>query len=432
MASPLGHKFRLAHCDATTAMKTLATAILGLFVSLALLEGLCQGYYLLKNGSPYDSGRILGALGAATGPAASGERLPDLFSDQREVLHPYAGYVRDYNADFRAHFGYDTNASPLSRRAPDRLTIALFGGSVAMHLHQILEAAFAKALSAGGDPRRVVLVNFALGGYKQPQQLMALDYFLALGASFDAVINLDGFNEIVLPVTDNLPQGVSPYYPRLWDMRVSDSLDPEKLKTLAAIAADREKLAAVVAGLRGPVLSRSAAWGLWAGWRVAGLQRDIAARNASLEKKGDKPYVQSGPPFDKADSQATLASLARFWARCSRLMQAASTASGSAYYHFLQPNQYVAGSKPLSPEEKRTAYAPDEAYGRAASLGYPALFAAGRELATEGVPYIDATGIFKDHPETLYSDTCCHLNPAGYGILADFIVGRVLPALPRR
>lgn len=408
-------------------MKTLITAILGLVLSLALLEGLCQGYYLLKNKSAYDPGRILGALGASADNAASGPRLPELYTDQREIIHPYVGYVRDYNDDFRAHFGYATEHPPLVQRAPDRLTVALFGGSVAMHLHAALETAFAKALAASGDPRRAVLVSFALGGYKQPQQLMSLEYFLALGASFDVVINVDGFNEIALPFADNLPQGVFPYYPRLWDQRVSDSLDPGRLKALVAIAAAREKLAAVVSSLRAPVLSRSAAWGLWAGWRAANLQREIADRNAAIGKDGTKPFVQSGPPFANTDPQATMAALAQFWARCSRLMQAASTASGSAYYHFLQPNQYVADSKPLSQEEKNTAYAPEEPYSRAASLGYPALLAAGRELAASGIPYVDATTVFKDHSETLYSDTCCHLNPAGYDILADFIVSRVLP-----
>ena len=33
-------------------------------------------------------------------------------------------------------------------------------------------------------------------GYKQPQQLMAYNYLLSLGAEFDAVINIDGYNVI--------------------------------------------------------------------------------------------------------------------------------------------------------------------------------------------------------------------------------------------
>lgn len=408
-------------------MKTLCAAILGLLLSLALLEGLCQGYYYLHNKSAYDSNRLLGAIGAGAPPeTANSPRLPDLYADQREVLHPYTGYVRDYNDAFRAHFGYDTDHAPLAGRTPDRLTIALFGGSVAMHLHAALEKAFAAALAKAGDPRKAVLVNFALGGYKQPQQLMTLDYFLAQGAAFDVVVNLDGFNEITLSYADNLAAGVSPFYPRLWNLRLSDSLDPARLKKLVAIAAAREKLEDVVAGLRAPVLSRSAAWGLWSSWRAGRLQRVIAAQNAASGDDDTRSFAKYGPPFAAAEPRETMRQLAQFWARCSRLMDSACKASGSAYFHFLQPNQYVPDSKTLTAEEKATAFAPDQPYSKAAVLGYPAFQEAGRELAAAGIAYFDATPLFKDHPETLYLDACCHINEQGNDILAAFIVDRVL------
>lgn len=412
-------------------MKSFFAAILGVALSLLLLEGLCQGFYFFKNDSVYDSGRILGALGASPQATESrrGAALPQLYADQREVIHPYTGYVRDYNDAFRKHYGYDTNFAPVAARSPDTLVIALFGGSVAMHVHHALEAAFAKALAAAGDARKPALVNFALGGYKQPQQLMALDYFLALGAQYDVVVNLDGFNEVVLPYAENLPEAVSPFYPRIWNQRVSDNLDAGRLKALAGIVEARGHLEDIVADLSLPILSRSAAWGLWSSWRAARWQGRVIALNAALRAGDAKPFLETGPPFDNADPGKTMAALAAFWARSSRLMQAASQASGSAYFHFLQPNQYVAGAKPLSPEEKATAYTPDAPYAKAAVLGYPALSEAGRELAASGVPFFDATGVFAGRAETLYLDACCHVNEAGNAILAAFIADTVLTRL---
>ncbi len=382
---------------------------------------------MIKNKTFYDPARLLGAIGASPTPGnVATPRLPDLFRDQKEVIHPYTGYVRDYNETFRAHYGYDTDHPPLIGRSPERLTIGLFGGSVAMHLYHSLEEAFAKALARAGDPRKAVLVNFALGGYKQPQQLMTLEYFLALGASFDVVINLDGFNELALSQADNLPEGVSPFYPRLWNLRLADTLSPDRLQKLVVLAATRQDLEGVVVGLRIPLLSRSAAFGLWSGWRAASLQRALAEANRALTAMAGHSFAQSGPPFPSKQPFEAMEELAQFWGRCSRQMAGACKASGCAYFHFLQPNQYVADSKVLAEEEKATAYAPEHPYSKAASLGYPALQAAGKELVVGGVSFFDATPLFKDHAETLYLDACCHINQIGNTILADYIVRQIL------
>jgi hypothetical protein len=55
-------------------------------------------------------------------------------------------------------------------------------------------------------------------GWKQPQQPLALSYFLSLGAKYDVVMNLDGFNELALPFLNNLRAGVYPFFPRLWNL----------------------------------------------------------------------------------------------------------------------------------------------------------------------------------------------------------------------
>ncbi|MGV2341075.1 MAG UNVERIFIED_CONTAM: hypothetical protein LVR18_46165 [Planctomycetaceae bacterium] len=56
-------------------------------------------------------------------------------------------------------------------------------------------------------------MRLALPGYKQPQQLMALNYVLSLGGEFDAVLNIDGFNDGALSILENAQPKASIAYP---------------------------------------------------------------------------------------------------------------------------------------------------------------------------------------------------------------------------
>jgi hypothetical protein len=71
--------------------------------------------------------------------------------------------------------------------------------------------------------------------------------------------------------------------------------------------------------------------------------------------------------------------------------------------------------------EKRLAVASGaaETSMRASVLhGYPLLQAAAKEVLAAGVCYTDLTGIYRDHPEPLYVDTCCHVGQLGSEIMA--------------
>jgi hypothetical protein len=77
-------------------------------------------------------------------------------------------------------------------------------------------------------------VKAAIGGYKQPQQLMALNYFTALGGEFDVLVNVDGFNEVALPPLENIPQ-TNPFCPRQWHLRMRMVPNQEFLATVGKI-----------------------------------------------------------------------------------------------------------------------------------------------------------------------------------------------------
>ena len=126
------------------------------------------------------------------------------------VAHPYLGFVynpRDHPAGMLAlhsvpvsDWGFLDDKGPLRGASEREVVIGIFGGSVAFWfsvrgIDAMLEE-LAKLPQFYG--KSFVVVRTALGGTKQPQQLMALNYLLALRGHFDMVINLDGFNEIAL------------------------------------------------------------------------------------------------------------------------------------------------------------------------------------------------------------------------------------------
>ena len=343
----------------------------------------------------------------------------------REVIHPYIGYVFDFG-DEKKNFtsqGFLTNISPVVKREPGKVNIVVLGGSVAAGLPKYIEQAWKKTFKA--EPR---LINLACPGFKQPQQLMALSYFLALGAQYDLVINVDGFNEIVLPYVENYEAGVNPFFPRSWEMRISENPPPQvaaamvKLKYLQDIKQKR------LAELSGSMFNGSAAYGLIKMVQLIINNRDIYKSSMALldvQKVSKKSFAESGPVTHYANDTKMFEAVADVWYRCSLLMNDLANDNGFAYYHILQPDQYLEGSKRLSREEKRLAYNEKHIYRQPVIIGYPLLQARGRMLVKHHVNFFDATMVFANIKETIYTDDCCHFNRKGKQIMADYIIQEI-------
>lgn len=253
--------------------------------------------------------------------------------------------------------------------------------------------------------------------------MLALTYLLALGVKLDMVLFLDGFNDVVLPEAENAPRGISPYYPRLWSLRVGALGTRERL--LAAridLCRDRRSRLSSIATRRPLCWSATAALVMRRLDAVMlGEERQLADELLDSSSREEESYQALGPSEPEEDPQHRLADLARFWARCSEIAAGTCAGNGIEYYHFLQPNQYVADSKPMAADERALAIQPDSRYGRWALKGYPHLQSAGRHLADEGVPFFDLTPVLSRVARPVYLDACCHLTQDG-----NRIVGRVI------
>ena len=373
---------------------------------------------------------ILGQAAALEGPA--GGTRQGAATVATEELHPFMGFtpkLTDSGGPGNQLYQIWQQrlfepGSPLHSTDPGDLVVGITGGSVA---EQFAQFGGAKQLAKllGQTPRfsgrRVRFVGFAFGGVKQPQQLMGLNYLLTIGGRLDLVINLDGFNEVALHESDNQPQGVALSYPRSWFHRIG------RAETLVLVGQRRilqeQRNQAASAVLASPLRHSGLRRLVWVlgdeslREQVEQLGEDLRSYELGVKSK----RTALGPVSLADDELARLEELVGIWQRASLQMHRICVGNGIEYYHFLQPNQYVAGSKTLTEEELKLAYRPGQGYGKHVPEGYPRLQAASETLAVEGVRYHDLTGVFRDVGETVYKDNCCHMNALGNVLMAEAI-----------
>ncbi len=352
-----------------------------------------------------------------------------------EVLHPYLGYVRDpEKTPYHSDYGFPGEVPPISPPDEDRVVIGIFGGSFAYGVSRLGGEEFLRELAKSPEyeGKEIVLHTVAMGGYKQPQQLLSLAYFLALGAHFDIVINFDGFNEVALPPTENLPKQVFPFYPRAWFARVRGLSDRKMLMILGEIASLKEKRKRAAALFSTFPFRQSNALNIL--WKYLDkslahkeVMAELALQQYEVSRKEDAGYTATGPPFEYEDRRELYEALADYWKECSIQMGRLCEANGIAYYHFLQPNQRVPDSKIIWRYEAKRALRRGSPYEEAVEIGYPYLIAKGEELLREGVDFYDLTMIFKEIDEPLYIDNCCHVSDKGYRIIGAEM-GRLISA----
>jgi hypothetical protein len=321
----------------------------------------------------------------------------------------------------------------LRERRDDTAILAVFGGSVAgdFVVHGGLEQLFVHVQELPEfRGRRLVPLSVAHGGYKQPQSLLALAYLLSLGAKLDAVLLIDGFNEIALPPLENVARSVFPFFPRGWDYRVADLNLATETRALLGEAAflvrRRSELARFVQASR-LRHSRSLllAWWLADRW----IATELSQRRMDLagERTRDQlEYVAAGPRWPLPDQTSMYRDLVSVWKESSLEMRALCDAYGIRFYHLLQPNQHVPGSKPLTAEERVLATTIGSPWARHVQESYPLLQEAGRELRAAGVRFHDLTQIFSGVEESVYVDDCCHLGPRGNALMAQAISRAIL------
>ncbi len=346
--------------------------------------------------------------------------------DTSLVVHPYLGYIQSpgdkWVTDGHGIF-YGTKPI-ITAPIPGKVVVGVLGGSVAEQFSaqgvNLLEQALQENPRFAGKTLEIVPITFA--GYKQPQQLMALNYFLSLGAYFDLLINIDGFNEVALSTALNGPKNVSPFYPSSWAALAGSLPDTQEIKLIgktANLKDLRKTWASAFQGILGnSTVTANVVW--LAGDRVLMSSLSGAESALTLGKADDATKTLAlGPDTHESDDQV-LREVVESWERSSLQMHEVATAKKIPYFHFLQPNQY-GSSKPMTPEEAATALNEQSPFKPWVESGYPQLREAGTRLQNAGVRFTDLSRIFEKTERTTYIDNCCHLTPYGYDLLGEWV-----------
>jgi hypothetical protein len=332
--------------------------------------------------------------------------------------------------------GFASSIADYRSEDPTRTVVAVFGGSVSDLFANVVQAELKPDLAEalGVDAQSIDVLNFAMGGYKQPQQVIALIEAMLLRIPIRMVVELDGFNETAMGGMD-CARGLHPIFPStmhyltLLDVLMRDP-SVETMHREVEIHALRERGQRLRGVFAGSWLARwetaKAALGTLA------LRADTAARDLESHLQEASALQHSLPVVDMRDSglaggESCAEVIGDVWLQSSLLMADLAHRLNVPYVHVLQPNQYVSDAKPLSADERRTAWRPDGMWARRAAEGYPVLRRRSAELVRQGVTFADLSDAFAGQEETLYVDQCCHFNFRGNRILAE----RLFPLIGR-
>ncbi|MBK7642222.1 MAG: hypothetical protein IPJ19_04110 [Planctomycetes bacterium] len=385
--------------------------------------------YLAFAGRPYSAVSAQAQLDELLGKLRGTQFMPK--SDSAELdkgglaIHPYSGYhIWRFTRGAQELANYFS-----SREAEQNYDILLLGGSVACVFGNYSGSSLVPALSA--DPRlagRKIRVHvLACPGHKQPQHVNTLEWALAQGYHPDAVILLDGFNEIAV-AAENAKAGVNPLFP-YWiemQMRLGNAMtDAAALELLGRAVGARDEAEASLC--KPPVMPRSLS-AILGTWQVKSLERAVNKARLTMVKvqqqqqqdksAGTKSITVGGPPFDPDPARVRQVSI-QAWREGSLAIQAICNIHGIPFLHVLQPSPCDTGSKPLTDQEK-FAVEKSQLWSESIAAAYPLMRKVGRNLASHGVNFLDATQIYADHPGKIYIDTC-HFEAEGAGLLGKLV-----------
>jgi hypothetical protein len=345
------------------------------------------------------------------------------------MLHPYTGYVMNPAKPKVHDFGFQ-GVEGFFFDDPSTVVVGVTGGSVSQSIwkraRKKLESLLSEIPEFQGRP--IEVISMGAWGYKQPQQLATLSYFLAVGGRLDILINVDGVNEI--GNGNNIRAyhrgSMHPVYPapHIWNALSKGLGSPTVLAAAGRVELLR-KHQREWAELADHFRFSSTAELLWQ-LRNHRLEIEILEGQQSLGLAREEDDEFSSPHLAETDgdvsSETVYQYIADMWVRCSLQMEYLARGNHISYYHFLQPNQYVPGSKKLSEAELESAYDEKGLFHDYVAEGYPLLQARAQELRRGGVRFHDLTGIFRQDEGDIYIDNCCHTNVRGDQLIAAEIV----------
>ncbi len=364
-----------------------------------------------------------------------------------ERFHPFFGFIQNPSPDFRPGFKINNYGFispydyPFKKFKKNQFVIGIFGGSVAsdFSIFQIQNKILPQYLKQvpGLKDKEFVILSFATGGYKQPQQLLILNYFLALGQELDLVVNIDGFNEVALSNLNNQNQ-INLAMPSIQHISPLTSLANNSLSTEAMQATLRikENKTRINEGLESlqhcSLAACDALTSVYVKNLVNNYRKDVIAFEKERSKKqqdeeGSVIFINKNKSI--LEDSAAFEQMSWNWAKSSIFMHKVLSASNVPYFHVLQPNQYYQTKRVFGEAEKRIAFNKETPYAKAVELGYPAILDKFPNLQKNNINILNGVKVFDKTKDAVYLDSCCHYNKAGEVVFSNYVGSSILESL---
>ena len=327
--------------------------------------------------------------------------------------HPFFGFgVKNNYSNIDSFINEPLFVNDIKKKDySQKIKILILGGSVAKHLSQnnsddninfrnILideKNIFQKTINEYFNSNKFIVYNAAIDGGKQPQQLFKLYYLDLLNFSFDIVINLDGFNELALSLSENYELNDHLIYPRNYSRLISTfNSNFDCVKNL------NKK---VKRFLYLPVLEFYDLFFIRkCHFKLEGQNKNSGTRFSEMTD------------FKKMNFEDAYLISKKIWKNSSEKINEFLSKKNIFYIHAIQPNFYLENSKLLTKNElSLTNYGK---YGNIIKKYY-------RDFNVNDVDVenkIDLKFLFKNNNDDLYRDYCCHLNNKGMHLISLKII----------
>ena len=421
----------------------LKVALINLVLLLVFLELGSLGWYFLKHKQIFYT-REKREDKSALGVNLEGVRLNQSIIER---FHPFFGFIQNPSPDFRPGFKVNNYGFispydyPFKKFKKNQFVIGIFGGSVAsdFSIFQVQNKILPEYLKQvpGLQDKEFVILSFATGGYKQPQQLLILNYFLALGQELDLVVNIDGFNEVALSNLNNKNQ-INLAMPSIQHISpltslANNSLSIEAMQATIRIKENKTRINEGLESLQHCSLAAcDALTSVYVQNLVNNYRKDVIAFEKERSKKqqdeeGSVIFINKNKSI--LEDSAAFEQMAWNWAKSSIFMHKILSASNVPYFQVLQPNQYYQTKRVFGEAEKRIAFNKETPYAKAVELGYPAILGKFPNLQKNNINILNGVKVFDKTKDTVYVDSCCHYNQAGEVIFSNYVGSSILESL---
>jgi hypothetical protein len=353
--------------------------------------------------------------------ANSSDPQTEKTTQPRYIPHPFLGYTYRRNSNVLDTESFTTNqwGFPAGKDEPpptgeNAYIVAITGGSVAVQLFIQGQDKIREALQKLPHlkNRKVSVIALAVGGYSQPQQLMAAIHYLLMGGKIDLLVSLDGFNEANnVYVTPYRWQEMMTFSPNSWAI-IGEVNFLQRIQDMCLRWMERLRYS-MTAKLVLHIAHDFTEQRKQAAWQA--METDTSSKMETFEERQPGKHI-------------------RVWKESTLFMQKAMRMNGGIYVGFIQPNLYVKDSKPFTEKEiglMKMGWA--DGYKKVSARvneGYDLLETAANQLQEEEKLHIyNMEKLFSQTTSTVYADVCCHMNKRGVKMMADFIAGKLTELL---